>query len=140
MSAHTSEPTVRDRLGQRPALDASKIKDITAEELGLRFLAGALVSILSGALTLAFGPRVGGVLLAAPAIMAATLTLIAREEDAIDAREDARGAIVGACALTLFAAVAAMTLGHLAGGLALLAATIVWVVAAVLGYVILWWR
>jgi hypothetical protein len=37
--------------------------------------------------------------------MAASLALIAEEEDARDAREDARGAIAGACALTLFAAV-----------------------------------
>jgi len=45
-----------------------------------------------------------------------------------------------ACALTQFAPVAALTFGRLAGGLVLLAATIVWVTAAVLRYVILWWR
>jgi phosphotransferase system glucose/maltose/N-acetylglucosamine-specific IIC component len=140
MSTQTHEPSVRDRIEQRPAFSLAKVKETSGRELAIRFAAGALTSIGSGAVTLAFGARVGGILLGFPAIMAASLTLIAEEEDVTEAREDARGAIVGACALTLFAAVAALSFGHLAGGVALLAATVVWVVVAVLGYVILWWR
>jgi phosphotransferase system glucose/maltose/N-acetylglucosamine-specific IIC component len=85
-------------------------------------------------------PRVGGILLGFPAIMAASLTLIAEEEDITEAREDARGAIVGACALALFAAVAALTFVHESGGVVLLISTVVWASVAVLGYVVLWWR
>ena len=140
MSTQTREPSIRDRVDERPAFSVSKIKEVTARELIIRFVAGASTSVASGLVTLAFGARVGGILLGFPAIMAASLTLIEEEEDSVEAREDARGAIVGACALTLFAAVAALTFGHLGGGLVLLASTIVWATAAVLGYVVLWWR
>ena len=140
MSAQSDEPTVRDRVQQRPGFSFGKVRETTARELIIRFLAGAATSVASGAVTLAFGPRVGGILLGFPAIMAASLTLIAEEEDITEAREDARGAIVGACALTLFAAVAALTFGHLSGGVVLVISTVVWATAAVLGYVVLWWR
>jgi hypothetical protein len=140
MTAGSDEPTVRDRVQQRPAFSLDKVKETTPRELIIRFLAGAATSVASGAVTLAFGPRVGGILLGFPAIMAASLTLIAQEEDITEAREDARGAIVGACALALFAAVAALTFRHLPGGIVLAISTVVWAAAAVLGYVVLWWR
>jgi Protein of unknown function (DUF3147) len=140
MSTGSDEPTVRDRVEQRPRFSLGNVRKTTAGELIIRFAAGAATSIASGAVTLIFGPRVGGILLGFPAIMAASLTLIAEEEDIAEAREDARGAIVGACALTLFAAVAALMFGHLPGGVVLLVSTVVWVAAAVLGYVVLWWR
>lgn len=140
MSAGSDEPTVRDRVEQRPELLLGNIKETSARELIIRFVAGAATSIASGLVTLGFGPRVGGILLGFPAIMAASLTLIAEEEDAAEAREDARGAIVGACALTLFAAVAALTFGHLPGGVVLAISTAVWAATAMLGYVVLWWR
>jgi hypothetical protein len=140
MSAQTEGPTVRDRVDERPSFSLGKIKETTAREPIIRFVAGALTSVASGLVTLGFGPRVGGILLGFPAIMAASLTLIEKEEDARDAREDARGGIVGACALTLFAAVAALTFGHLPGGVVLVLSTVVWATAAVLGYVVLWWR
>jgi len=140
MSADSGEPSVRDRVEQRPTFSLGKVRETTARELIIRFLAGAVTSVASGAVTLAFGPRVGGILLGFPAIMAASLTLIAKEDDLAEAREDARGAIVGACALTLFAAVAALTFGHLPGGVVLVISAVVWAAAAALGYVVLWWR
>lgn len=140
MSARTHEPSLGDRIEQRPRFSLSELRKATAKELGIRFAAGALTSVAAGVVTLVFGARVGGILLAFPAIMAASLTLIEQEEDAAEAREDARGAIVGACALALFAAVATLTFGHLPGGVVLAIATVVWVTAAVLGYAVLWWQ
>jgi hypothetical protein len=140
MTEQSNEPMVGDRVEERPAFSLDKIKETTPRELIIRFLSGAATSVASGAVTLVFGPRVGGILLGFPAIMAASLTLIAEEEDITEAREDARGAIVGACALTLFAAVAALTFGHLPGGVVLVISTFVWGAASVLGYVVLWWR
>lgn len=134
------EPTITDRVDERPTLEIRKIARTDRKALLYRFGAGALTSVLAGGVTLAFGERVGGLFLAFPAILAASLTLIAREEDSADAREDARGATVGGGALTMFAAVAALTLGHLAGAVALLSATAAWVAAALLGYAVLWWR
>jgi hypothetical protein len=140
MTGQSDEPTVRDRVEQRPAFSLDKVRETTARELIIRFVAGAATSVASAAVTLGFGPRVGGILLGFPAIMAASLTLIAQEEDITEAREDARGAIVGASALTLFAAVAALTFRHLPGGIVLALSAVVWTAAAVLGYVLLWWR
>ena len=57
-----------------------------------------------------------------------------------EAREDARGAVMGACALALFAATAALTLGKLNPAVALLLAAMVWVLGAGLGYLIAWFR
>lgn len=140
MSTQAPEQTIRDRVEQRPKLSVSNVRETTARELIIRFVAGAATSVASGLVTLAFGARVGGILLGFPAIMAASLTLIAEEEDKRHAREDARGGIVGACALTLFAAVAASTFGHLPGGVVLALATVVWVVGSLLMYAILWYR
>lgn len=140
MSTRADGPTVRDRVQERPSFSLSKVKQTSARELIIRFVAGAGTSVASGLVTLGFGPRVGGILLGFPAIMAASLTLIAQEEDARDAREDARGAIVGACALTLFAAVACLTFGHLPGGAVLALATVIWIAAAMVGYAVLWWQ
>jgi Protein of unknown function (DUF3147) len=139
MSTQTEGPKIGDRIEERPSFSVGNVKETTARELLIRFAAGAATSVASGLVTLGFGARVGGILLGFPAIMAASLTLIAEQDDARDAREDARGAIVGACALTLFAAVAALTFGHLPGGVVLALATVVWLVVSVLAYVALWW-
>jgi Protein of unknown function (DUF3147) len=134
------EPTVADRIDERPSFDAGKAAKAKPRDLLIRFVAGALTSIASGAVTLAFGARVGGILLAFPAILAASLTLIEQQEDSIDAREDARGAIAGGCAMAVFAAVAALAFGHVAGALALAIAALAWLLTAGLLYVAFWWR
>ncbi len=140
MSAVDKEATIRERVEERPSLELGKVREVRARDVGYRFLAGALTSIASGAVTLAFGARVGGILLAFPAILAASLTLIEEQEDSAEAREDARGAVMGGFALGLFAAVAALTLGALSGALALALATVTWFVVALLGYVLAWLR
>jgi Protein of unknown function (DUF3147) len=140
VSATEREPSFTDRQTERPSLDPSKIAKARGRELLYRFLAGALTSIVAGAATLAFGARFGGILLAFPAILAASLTLIERQEDSVDAREDARGAVVGGIGLVVFAAVATITLGRTAGALALLLAAISWLVTVLLSYAVLWWR
>lgn len=140
MSAVDKEATIRERVEERPSLELGKVREVRARDVGYRFLAGALTSIASGAVTLAFGARVGGILLAFPAILAASLTLIEEQEDSAEAREDARGAVMGGFALGLFAAVAALTLGALSGALALALATATWFVVALLGYVLAWLR
>ena len=89
-------------------------------------------------LSLAFGPRAGGLFLAFPAILAASLTLIAKKEDTADAREDARGAVAGAVALACFAAVGAALFGVLAGGAVLALASVVWTLVAVTIYFVAW--
>jgi Protein of unknown function (DUF3147) len=140
VSSVSDEPSFSDRLDERPTFDAEKIAQTRPRELFYRFAAGALTSVISGAATLAFGARVGGILLAFPAILAASLTLIEEQEDSVDAREDARGAIIGACGLAVFAVVATLALGRMPGALALGLAGLAWAATALLGYGLLWWR
>jgi hypothetical protein len=83
---------------------------------------------------------VGGAFLAFPAILAASLTLIAEEEDKGEAREDARGATVGALALAGFAAIGVLTFTEIAWPLALAMAFAGWVLAALALYALLWAR
>jgi Protein of unknown function (DUF3147) len=136
----SEEATFTQRVAERPALELDKVRQVSARELGIRFIAGAATSIVAGVVTLAFGARTGGIFLAFPAILAASLTLIEKEEDAEEAREDARGAVIGGVGLAAFAGVAALTLNHLAGALALLLATATWFAAALVGYFLAWFR
>ena len=140
MNERQPEPTITDRIDERPSFDAGKAAKAQPRDLAVRFVAGALTSIASGLVTLAFNARVGGILLAFPAILAASLTLIEQQEDSVDAREDARGAVAGGFALAVFAAVAAVSFGHVAGALALAIAAVGWLVTAGLLYALFWWR
>jgi len=140
MTSQAPEPTIGDRVSERPTAKPGKLRELRPRELAVRFAAGALTSVLAGAVTLAFGARTGGILLAFPAILAASLTLIEEQEDSADAREDARGAVIGGLALALFAAVAALALLHLPGGVALALAAGAWVAGALIGYGLAWFR
>jgi hypothetical protein len=134
------EAVITERVDERPDLEPGKVKEARPRDLAYRFLAGAATSIAAGLITLAFGARTGGIFLAFPAILAASLTLIEEQEDSAEAREDARGAVIGGCALTLFAVVAAIALGSVNPAVALLLASCAWLGAAMLGYVIAWFR
>jgi hypothetical protein len=140
MSSSTEEARITSRVGERPAIGLDRIRHVKLRDLGYRFLAGALTSAAAGAITLAFGARAGGIFLAFPAILAASLTLIEQQDDSAEAREDARGAVLGGCAMAAFAAVGALLLGHLSGALVLLAAAGAWAAVALLGYLIAWFR
>ena len=129
-----------ERVSERPSFDPHRIAQIRPRDLAARFGAGALTSVVAGLVTLAFGARAGGLLLAFPAILAASLTLIQEEEDTAEAREDARGAVVGGCALAIFAAVAALMLGHAGAAVALACAAAAWLIGAIFLYVVMWWR
>lgn len=140
MTSSAEEHTVSERVAERPAFKLKRVREVGLRELGYRFLAGAVTSIAAGLITLAFGSRVGGIFLAFPAILAASLTLIEKEEDSVEAREDARGAVIGGLALALFAVIAALTLGDLNPPIALLLATVGWFAGANLGYLLAWFR
>jgi hypothetical protein len=134
------EPTVRDQLEERPHLELKKIAQVRRRDLVYRFGAGAITSVGAGVVTLVFGARAGGIFLAFPAILAASLTLIEEQEDSVEAREDARGAMVGGLALAAFAAVAALTLGSMNAAIALGLAALAWLAVAGAGYAGLWGR
>jgi Protein of unknown function (DUF3147) len=140
MSSKDAEPGIAQRIAERPHVDFSLIRQTPRRELLIRFISGALTSIGAGLVTLAFGSRAGGIPLAFPAILGASVTLIASRQGPADAREDARGAIVGGAAMVVFAAIVALLIGHLASGLVLAIATAAWLLFALIGYAVLWLR
>lgn len=140
MSTEAREPELSDRMEERPSLDVRKVREVDVRAIAIRFVAGALTSILAGLLTVGFGPHIGGIMLAFPAILAASLTLIAEEDDREEAREDARGAAAGGVALGVFAIVCAVLFGNVPGGVTLGLAGLAWLLCAVLLYVAFWWR
>jgi hypothetical protein len=136
----TTEHETLERVDERPSLDVGRALKANPRGMLVRFAAGALTSVVAGGLTLLAGPRIGGIMLAFPAILVASLTLIYRQEDAHEAREDARGAIAGGVALTVFAAVFTSLVDHASGPVALVIAAAAWVGVALGLYGILWWK
>ncbi len=121
-------------------IEPKSVGKIRPRDLLVRFAFGALTSTVAGIVGLAFGARAGGLFLAFPAILLATVTLIEGEEGTRAAREDAHGAIVGAIALAGFAALGALLFARLPAALVLALATIAWTAIAVGGYHLLWSR
>lgn len=107
-------------------------------DLLIRFLFGAIASAVAAILSIAFGARVGGLMLAFPAILAASLTLIANADGIKDARKDAGGASAGALALGCFALVTATLFGELPGAAVLAIATATWTLVAIAAYYLAW--
>jgi hypothetical protein len=140
MTPAVEERPITERVPERPSFSPNRVREVGFRELGIRFVAGGLTSVAAGVVTLAFGSRVGGILLAFPAILAASLTLIAQEDDRAEAREDARGAVVGGLAMATFAVVAAVAFGKLNAAIALGLATAGWFAVALVGYLLAWFR
>jgi len=140
VSSTFKEAPITERVPERPSFQPGNVRQVRARELGIRFIAGALTSIAAGAVTLAFGARTGGLFLAFPAILAASLTLIEEQEDSAEAREDAVLAAHVVFALAAFAAIAALALARLERAIALGLATLGWFAVALLGYGLAWFR
>ena len=111
--------------------DPRRLRDVGLKELGVRFLFGCAISLVAGLISMRFGARVGGLFLAFPAILPASLTLIENKRGNHQAMVDAIGAILGGVALGAFAALAALLLRHFPAGLALALATAAWLLVAV---------
>ncbi|MEV6983563.1 DUF3147 family protein [Sphaerisporangium sp. NPDC051017] len=85
-------------------IEPAKLRQIAPAAMALRFAFGAVVSMVSGWVGGRWGPLEGGIFLAFPAVLAATLTLIETEErNRILAAQDARGAVLGAIGMIAYA-------------------------------------
>jgi uncharacterized membrane protein (GlpM family) len=120
-----------------PRLDLAALRQQSARAYLLRFGFGAAISLVAALAGMRFGPHVGGLLLAFPAVLPASLALIEHRQGRHEAAIDARGAIMGAAALIAFAIVAAWSLGRLNLVLSIAAAGLSWIVAALVLYVVL---
>ncbi len=97
-------------------INLAALKETKWHEYAIRFLFGGLVTVATGLIATAFGPTVGGLFLAFPAIFPATATLIASHEKEKKHRAglegtrrgrdaaalDARGTAIGTIGLLVF--------------------------------------
>jgi uncharacterized membrane protein (GlpM family) len=127
--------------GQDESLDAlgvqpGKLRSMKPRELLVRFAFGAGVSLLAAIVSTVAGPRVGGLFLAFPAILLASLTMMARKEGLHRARDDCRGAALGTLGLFAVARVGALTLPRWPAAAALTAACVAWLVVSLAAYAV----
>jgi hypothetical protein len=132
-----SRPEPHDSSSGEPIqLDLGAVKETSVKEYAIRFAFGAAISMVAGLVSLRFGALAGGLFLAFPAILPASLTLVEDKETTERASADIKGGIIGGIGLVAFA---------LAGGLlvrrspaaALAAATTAWLLVSVSLYFVL---
>jgi Protein of unknown function (DUF3147) len=128
MSGETEQQDSRIRF--RP----KEIAGMGRRQALIRFVAGAGASLIAALVSELAGSSISGPLLALPAILLASFTLIEGDAGEEAARDDARGAVIGAIGMVGFAATAAALLGGRPTWWALLLATIVWAVISLLLY------
>jgi Protein of unknown function (DUF3147) len=87
----------------KPTIHLEGLKRAKAWEYAVRFVFGGLVTAAAGLVADAYGPGIGGLMLAFPAILPASLTLVKRHDGREEAIDDARDARIGGVALIAFA-------------------------------------
>jgi hypothetical protein len=144
MSSATRGEEREERFGSPPedpvGLDVGKAAQPDVRGLAIRFAFGATTSAVAALIAVLANASWSGPMLAFPAILAASVTLISNEESRKRAREDARGAVLGAFALAVFAAVFALLVTRIAPGLALAVASLAWLLLATALYWVVWAR
>ena len=125
--------------------DPSALRRTTWQQYTVRFLFGGLIAVLTGVIAEKFGPAVGGLFLAFPAIFPASATLIEKHEKEkkhqhglhgtgrgrAAAGLDAAGAAMGALALCVFSTFLWQLLPGHPPWLILMGATLCWLVVSV---------
>ena len=131
-----------------PKLSFSALKDSRWYEYLVRFALGGLATVVTGLISKAFGPAVGGIFLALPAIFCASAALIEKHETRRKhdtgkrgkrrgqqaAALDAAGAALGSFGMLAFAGCFALVVTTHAA-LAFAAASLAWLAIALLA----WW-
>jgi hypothetical protein len=100
----------------------------------VRFAFGGVITAATGAATHRFGPIVGGFLLAFPAILPASLTLVKQHDGRAKAADDARGAQIGSIALGAFGLTVWLTAQTWSPAVALGVALVSWIIVGVAGW------
>jgi len=127
-------------------VNLSALSETKWYEYAARFLFGGLITAIAGVMAKYFGPVVGGLFLAFPAIFPASATLIEKHEkekkeqirltgtkraaDAVSA--DAVGAAIGSIGLAAFAGLVWQALPTHSAWLVIGGATVVWFVISIL--------
>jgi hypothetical protein len=130
----SSEPLEPQEGKPLAGFEVDRLRDIKVTELALRFAFGASASILASVAGLVFSPVVGGMFLAFPAILPATLTLLEKKDDTEAAVHDVRGALLGSFGMIAFACVAAAAFTRWPAGIVLFGAAAAWLAVSMTLY------
>jgi hypothetical protein len=84
--------------------DPSRLHRTSWRDYAVRFAFGGLITALAAFLGTRFGPAIGGLFLAFPAILPASLTLVKEHEGEDATGDDAAGAMAGSIGLIAFGA------------------------------------
>ena len=118
----------------------SSLRETKWSECAVRFVFGGLVTVVAGVIAKQFGPVVGGLFLAFPAIFPASATLVEKHERQRKERQglkgerrgrqvasvDAAGAALGSLGLLAFGGVVWCLAPRLSAWAVLVGATLVW--------------
>ena len=121
----------------RPRLARGGLREVRPREMAVRFALGAVVSVVAGIISHVAGSRLGGVFLAFPAILPASLTILQEKEGTRDADRDAIGAVLGGLGLVVFAAVAESLFVRVNPVIVLGSALLAWTSAVMAFYAVL---
>lgn len=122
--------------GSAVGVELDRLRGVRTRDVAVRFVFGAVISLVAGWAGNVWGARVGGLFLTFPAIMPASLTLIEQKGGRRQADRNASGAVVGGAALGAFALVAHVGLRSLPAAAVVALATLGWTVVAVGGYLL----
>jgi hypothetical protein len=113
-----------------PTFKPEGLKKPKPWEYALRFAFGGLIAVAAHLIAEAYGPRVGGLFLAFPAIVPASLTLMKEHDGRRATVEDAKGSCLGSLAMISFAAFVLLAV-EAPPPLALGGALVLWAMVAV---------
>jgi hypothetical protein len=115
-------------------VDLGRLKEAHWKDLAVRFALGAAVSVIAGLISKVADPRLGGVFLAFPSILPASLTFVQEQEGTRKADRDAMGAVLGGLGLVVFATIGESMFTRYNSAWVLAAALGGWIVAVVVFY------
>lgn len=107
-------------------VDFSRLKQTKWHEYAVRFVFGGAITALAGFLGNKYGPSIGGLFLAFPAILPASITLIQQHEGKQAAWVEVVGAAIGSIGLLGFAIVVWVLAPQVVAWEVLLLATVIW--------------
>lgn len=113
-----------------PQFSTRSLREIRAREYLMRFVFGGVVCVAAALVADTYGPVLGGIFLAFPALLPASLTLVKERDGRAAAADDARGAAIGSLGMGAFALVVWGTAELGAAWLTLSLALAVWVLVS----------
>jgi len=130
----------------RVTITFSAIRQMKWHQFALRFIFGGFVTTLAGVVAMQFGPIIGGLFLAFPAIFPASITLVQNHETEkkeksgmngaqrgrYAAAAEAAGAAMGSLGLLIFGVIVWQFAPHYVPWMVLTGATIAWFTVAFL--------